>query len=285
LAGAGIKAIKTRMISVESTKQITKAMKLVSTSKLRKAKEKAESADPYFNALKDTVQDIARATKGVNNVFMQDREAINRCFIVIAGDRGLAGGYNSNVFKEAMTQMLGEKERIIAIGSKSYEYFSKRKYEIVRHVDNVETCTYDDVADIADTVMEMYKNNEIDEVSIIYTKFRSALVQEVKCLRLLPLLPHEIEPKEKKSSSRVQYLPSPDAVLSHIVPNYLRGMIYGGVVESFASEQGARRTAMESATDNADEMISKLELSYNRARQTAVTQEITEIVGGVEALK
>jgi len=284
LAGAGIKAIKTRMVSVESTKQITKAMELVASSKLRKAKERAESTEPYFDALYDTVKDIASTTR-VNNVFMKQREVKNRCYVVVAGDRGLAGGYNSNVLKETVSHMDGKKETVMTIGKKAYEYFSKRKYNVAGYVEAVEGCTYADTSEISNKLMDLYKKGEVDEVYFAYTKFKSALVQEVKLIKLLPLVFEDEASEEKKSRSKVQYLPSPGSVLNYIIPNYITGVVYGGIIESFASEQGARRTAMESATDNANEMLSDLELSYNRARQSAVTQEITEIVGGVEALK
>ncbi|WP_024621188.1 ATP synthase F1 subunit gamma [Metaclostridioides mangenotii] len=284
MAGAGIKAIKTRMVSVESTKQITKAMELVASSKLRKAKERAESTEPYFDALYDTVKDIASSTR-VNNVFMKQREVKNRCYVVVAGDRGLAGGYNSNVLKETVNHMDGKKETVMTIGKKAYEFFSKRDYNVAGYVEAVEGCTYADTSEISNKLMDLYKKGEVDEVYFAYTKFKSALVQEVKLIKLLPLVFEDEASEEKKSRSKVQYLPSPGSVLNYIIPNYVTGVVYGGIIESFASEQGARRTAMESATDNANEMLSDLELSYNRARQSAVTQEITEIVGGVEALK
>ena len=284
MAGAGIKAIKTRMVSVESTKQITKAMELVASSKLRKAKERAESTEPYFDALYDTVKDIASSTR-VNNVFMKQREVKNRCYVVVAGDRGLAGGYNSNVLKETVNHMDGKKETVMTIGKKAYEFFSKRDYNVAGYVEAVEGCTYADTSEISNKLMDLYKKGEVDEVYFVYTKFKSALVQEVKLIKLLPLVFEDEASEEKKSRSKVQYLPSPGSVLNYIIPNYVTGVVYGGIIESFASEQGARRTAMESATDNANEMLSDLELSYNRARQSAVTQEITEIVGGVEALK
>jgi F-type H+-transporting ATPase subunit gamma len=284
LAGAGIKAIKTRMVSVESTKQITKAMELVASSKLRKAKERAESTEPYFDALYDTVKDIASTTR-VNNVFMKQREVKNRCYVVVAGDRGLAGGYNSNVLKETVNHMDGKKETVMTIGKKANEFFSKRDYNVAGYVEAVEGCTYADTSEISNKLMDLYKKGEVDEVYFAYTKFKSALVQEVKLIKLLPLVFEDEASEEKKSRSKVQYLPSPGSVLNYIIPNYVTGVVYGGIIESFASEQGARRTAMESATDNANEMLSDLELSYNRARQSAVTQEITEIVGGVEALK
>ena len=288
MAGAGSKEIKTRMTSVESTKQITKAMQRVASSKLRKAKERAESSRPYFTTLYNTINEISQSTKGVKNDFLVQREVKNKCYIVVAGDRGLAGGYNSNVLKSVVNHMAGKQEKIISIGKKAHEFFDKRGYEIVNSIENVEHCNYDNALEISNNVMDLYKKGEIDEVYIAYTEFVSPLVQNVKLIKVLPLVFENKNTESQENSvrrGRVQYLPSAEAVLGYIIPKYISGTIYGGVIESFASEQGARRTAMESATDNADEMLSDLELKYNRARQSAVTQEITEIVGGVEALK
>lgn len=287
MAGAGIKEIKTRMISVGSTKQITKAMELVASSKLRKAKERAESSRPYFTTLYNTVRDISQGSRGIKNDFLKQRDVKNRCYIVVAGDRGLAGGYNSNVLKATVAHMDGKQEKVVSIGRKSHEFFEKRGYDVVSSIENVEHCEYEDALKISNNVMELYKNGEVDEVYMAYTEFVSPLIQNVKLVKLLPLVFNdEANIKEKTvRKGSVQYLPSAEAVLGYIIPKYISGTIYGGVIESFASENGARRTAMESATDNADEMLSDLELKYNRARQSAVTQEITEIVGGVEALK
>ena len=288
MAGAGSKEIKTRMTSVESTKQITKAMQLVASSKLRKAKERAEVSRPYFTTLYNTINEISQNTKGVKNDFLVQRDVKNKCYIVVAGDRGLAGGYNSNVLKAAVAHMEGKQEKIISIGKKAYEFFGKRGYDILKSVESTENCGYNEALEISNTAMDLYKKGEIDEVYVAYTEFISPLVQDVKLVKVLPLVfdNKNTESQEKSTrKGRVQYLPSAEAVLGYIIPKYISGTIYGGVIESFASEQGARRTAMESATDNADEMLSDLELKYNRARQSAVTQEITEIVGGVEALK
>ncbi len=288
MAGAGSKEIKTRMTSVESTKQITKAMQLVASSKLRKAKERAEVSRPYFTTLYNTINEISQNTKGVKNDFLVQRDVKNKCYIVVAGDRGLAGGYNSNVLKAAVAHMEGKQEKIISIGKKAYEFFGKRGYDILKSVESTENCGYNEALEISNTAMDLYKKGEIDEVYVAYTEFISPLVQDVKLVKVLPLVfdNKNTESQEKSTrKGRVQYLPSAEAVLGYIIPKYISGTIYGGVIESFASEQGARRTAMESATDNADAMLSDLELKYNRARQSAVTQEITEIVGGVEALK
>lgn len=282
-----MKEIKTRIKSVESTKQITKAMELVSSSKFRKAKEKAESARPYFNTLYNTVQDIAKNTSNSRNVFLKERKVNNVCYIVIAGDRGLAGGYNSNILKAVIAHNKLGTGKVITVGKKAKESLSKRGYEVIDYIESVEKCVYEDANRVAQAAMEAYKNGEVDEVNLVYTEFISALSQEPKIVKLLPVTIDNTntEKEVKKGKAAVQYLPSADAVLGYVLPKYVSGSVYGAIAESFASEQAARRTAMESATDNANEMISKLELVYNRARQAAVTQEISEIVGGAAAAK
>lgn len=282
-----MKEIKTRIKSVESTKQITKAMELVSSSKFRKAKERAESARPYFNTLYNTVQDIAKNTSNSRNVFLKERKVNNVCYIVIAGDRGLAGGYNSNILKAVIAHNKLGTGKVITVGKKAKESLSKRGYEVIDYIESVEKCVYEDANRVAQTAMEAYKNGEVDEVNLVYTEFISALSQEPKIVKLLPVTIDNTntEKEVKKGKAAVQYLPSADSVLGYVLPKYVSGSVYGAIAESFASEQAARRTAMESATDNANEMISKLELVYNRARQAAVTQEISEIVGGAAAAK
>ena len=282
-----MKEIKTRIKSVESTKQITKAMELVSSSKFRKAKERAESARPYFNTLYNTVQDIAKNTSNSRNVFLKERKVNNVCYIVIAGDRGLAGGYNSNILKAVIAHNKLGTGKVITVGKKAKESLSKRGYEVIDYIESVEKCAYEDANRVAQTAMEAYKNGEVDEVNLVYTEFISALSQEPKIVKLLPVTIDNTntEKEVKKGKAAVQYLPSADAVLGYVLPKYVSGSVYGAIAESFASEQAARRTAMESATDNANEMISKLELVYNRARQAAVTKEISEIVGGAAAAK
>ncbi|WP_057546834.1 ATP synthase F1 subunit gamma [Paraclostridium sordellii] len=286
MAGAGMKEIKVRIASVENTKQITKAMELVASSKFRKAKEKAESSKPYFNTLQEAVQNIAKNTSGVKSEFLKEREVKNKCYIVIAGDRGLAGGYNSNVFKTLIAETEGfNNVKVITIGKKAKEFVSKRSFDLIGTIGSVEDIEYEEIMQISKQIMDLYQNGDIDEVKLIYTEFVSALSQEPRVSKLLPIAidKDKAQDKEKKSGAAVQYLPSADAVLGFIVPKYVSGSIYGGIAESYASEQAARRTAMESATDNANEMISNLELQYNRARQAAVTQEISEIVAGASS--
>lgn len=279
-----MKEIKTRIKSVESTKQITKAMELVSSSKFRKAKERAQSSRPYFNTLYNTVQDIAKNTSNSKNVFLKERKVNNVCYIVIAGDRGLAGGYNSNILKAVLADNTHKTGKVISIGKKAKESLSKRGYEIIDSIQSVEEAVYEDANRVAQRAMEAYKNGEVDEVNLVYTEFISALTQEPKVVKLLPVTIDNNDKEEvKKGKAAVQYLPSADAVLGYVLPKYVSGSVYGAIAESYASEQAARRTAMESATDNANEMISKLELVYNRARQAAVTQEISEIVAGASS--
>ena len=235
----------------------------------------------------NTVQDIAKNTSNSRNVFLKERKVNNVCYIVIAGDRGLAGGYNSNILKAVIAHNKLGTGKVITVGKKAKESLSKRGYEVIDYIESVEKCVYEDANRVAQAAMEAYKNGEVDEVNLVYTEFISALSQEPKIVKLLPVTIDNTntEKEVKKGKAAVQYLPSADAVLGYVLPKYVSGSVYGAIAESFASEQAARRTAMESATDNANEMISKLELVYNRARQAAVTQEISEIVGGAAAAK
>ncbi len=283
MAGAGMKDIKRRIKSVESTMQITKAMELVSSSKLRRAKEKVESSRPYFNILQETIQKVLDNTKSLKSTYTEDREINNSLFIVIAGDRGLAGGYNANLIKSAISEMKGKNPKILTIGRKAVDYFGKRDYEIVEEYVNVaETLDFVDAALIVAVANEMYRKKEIDEVYVCYTEFISALTQTPRIIKLLPL---QLQKNPAEIISSLEFEPSPEEVFDRMIPRYLEGIVYSTIVDAFASEQGARRTAMESASDNASDMIDSLSLLYNRARQSAITQEITEIVGGAEAIK
>lgn len=284
MAGVGMKDIKRRIKSVESTMQITKAMELVASSKLRKAKEKVENSRPYFNTLYDTMRKISRSTKGLKSQFTVDRDTGKKGYIVVAGDRGLAGGYNSNVLKTAVSHMDNQKYPVIAVGKKSMDFFNKRGYPLHgKFSSGAESIEVAEIHQISEEAIALYKSGEIDELYIVFTKFVSTLTQEPQIIKLLPLK-FDDEGAAAKSSLTV-YEPSPEGVFDYLVPKYIDGIIFGAIVESFASEQGARRTAMESATDNAEDMIGSLQLKYNRARQATITQEISEIVAGAEALK
>jgi F-type H+-transporting ATPase subunit gamma len=284
--GVGMKDIKRRIKSVSNTKQITKAMELVSSAKLRRAKDSVVQSRPYFETLYDTIKEIAVGTKGIKNVYLEQRDVKNRCYIVLAGDRGLCGGYNSNALKAAVAHMDGKKEKVVSVGRKSGDFFRKRDYDVLESYTGIsEKPEYSHGQDIAAKVMELYRNGEVDEVYLVYTYFASALVQEPRAVKLLPLsFEAEEAPEDKKGKGVMNYEPSEEEVLNYLVPKFISGIVYGGLVESAASEQGARRMAMESATGNAEEMIGKLDLLYNRARQASITQELSEIVAGASAI-
>lgn len=269
--------------------QITKAMELVASSKLRKAKEKADKARPFFNALYDTMCSIQSENPGFFSQYMKRREVKTVLMVVIAGDRGLAGGFNSNVLKLAQARInelkdAGQQVRIIAIGKKSSEYFLKRGYTVAESYINIgESINIYHASDIADRIVYPFVKGEVDRVELFRTEYVSPLLQRAESLPLLPLDIQQTEAQETKSLELPIYEPSARDVFDSIVPKYISGIIFGAVVDSFASEQAARRNAMESASDNASEMISNLSLLYNRARQASITQEITEIVGGASA--
>lgn len=276
-----MKAIKRRIKSVSSTRQITKAMELVASSKLRKAKARAELARPYFNELYKTMCEIASANTDFSTIYTEKREVKNKLFIVVAGDRGLAGGYNSNVLKMAVAAHAedAEKPKIIAIGRKAGEFFEKRGYEVVAFYTNIaEDIKPNTAQDIADIAIEMFAKGEVDEVQVFYTMFVSSMSQQAESMRVLPM---DTVPLDNYGT--MTYDPSPEAVFNRIVPRFTASLIQCAVVESYASELGARRTAMESATDNADAMTANLSLLYNRARQASITNEIIDIVSGASA--
>ena len=282
MASGNMKDIKRRIKSVQSTMQITKAMELVASSKMRRAKERALGVRPYFNTMRETVQRLAAASRSGDSIYTRRREVKNSLFIVIAGDRGLAGGYNNNLFKLAAAGMEGKNASVITIGKKAQEHYAKRQWPVLADYPGVaEHMQISDTGAIVDSLLARYRDGEADEVFLCYTEFVSPLQQEPRCMQLLPV---SIEPKadDKPQGARVltEYDPSPEAVFNAVIPEYLHGVLYGAVVESYCSEQSARRMAMEAASDNAGEMIENLNLSYNRARQAAITQEITEIVAG-----
>lgn len=291
MAGGSMKDIKRRIKSVESTGQITKAMELVASSKLRRAKERALNAGPYFTTLYQTICDISSMNNDLTSVYTKPREVKNSLFIVIAGDRGLAGGYNSNVIKLANAAIESKLEegkgiKVIGIGKKAVEYYDKRGKLATGFVGIAEDIDQIRVRQLSALIVELYKKNEIDEACIYYTQFVSALSQvpmEMKILPLNNILDEQVSTKTAKAVNSCTYEPSAEGVFNAIVPDYIAGVLYGSIVEAFASEQGARRTAMEAANDNAKDLVDKLSLSYNRARQAAITQELSEIVSGAGA--
>ncbi len=289
MAGAGMRDVKRRIKSVESTMQITKAMQLVASSKLRRAKERVETARPYFTTLYNTICMMAAGNTDTTNVYTRSRVRNRVAYVVIAGDRGLAGGYNTNLFKFAAATMEKETAVVIPLGKRSVDYFAHRDYEtrVLEGYSAVESMDLERCFELARLLTELFRSGEVDEVNLVYTEFVSMLSQVPTSRKILPLsfTREEAGLEEDKSFGNAEFDPSIGDVMAKIIPQFVGGMIFGAISESYASEQGARRTAMEAASDNAEEMISSLSLQYNRARQGAITQEITEISGGFEALR
>ena len=283
MATANMKDVKRRIKSVESTKQITKAMELVASSKLRRAKERALAVQPFFETLYDIMSDIS-SDPAFRSVYTKKKFKKTTLLIVIAGDRGLAGRYNTNVLKIAeqrIQKLMSENEQvsIMAIGKKAIEYFDKRDYDVTDRYPNIaESLDIYEAMDIADEIIVRFRCLEFDRVELVYTTFVSALTQQPVEVSVLPV--ENLESSDIGKRSLTEYDPSPEEVFDGLVPQYLCGILYAAIVDSFASEQAARRTAMESASDNADEMINQLSLLYNRARQAQITQEINEISSG-----
>ena len=282
MAGVSTKDIKNRIRSMESTKQITKAMEMVAASKLRQAQNRITASRPYFEILSNTISDIVATNRDFTSPYLRKREGNRVLFVVIAGDRGLAGGYNSNVIKLAVARMEGKEATVLPIGKKALDYFRSKGYALLAE-------TYAEAADvdigdcfsIAKLLSKVWLAGNFDEIHVAYTNFVSVLSQTADVRQLLPLIPEEREATESRCVTL--YEPAPEEGFASIVPEYLGGIVYGTLCEARCAEQAARRTAMDSATSNAEDMIADLSLKYNRARQAAFTQEITEIVAGAEA--
>ncbi|MBQ4641148.1 MAG: ATP synthase F1 subunit gamma [Oscillospiraceae bacterium] len=280
MAGISTKEIKNRIRSMESTRQITKAMEMVASSKLRKAQGQVLASRPYFETLYATINEIVDVTKDFSSPYLTGRPVKKTAFVVIAGDRGLAGGYNSNVLKLAMGQLEGKDAVVLPIGKKAVDYFQYHKVPLLTAAyAEAEEMSLGDCFSVAKQLSKQFLKGELDEIYVVYTNFVSVLSQTPSSLRLLPLL-RQTTGKEGTKQSDMVYEPDSATVFEAIVPEYVGGVIYGALCESRASEQAARRTAMDSATSNAEEMIDNLSLQFNRARQAAITQEITEIVAG-----
>lgn len=276
-----MKEIKLRIKSVESTMQITKAMELVASSKLRRAKERVEHSRPYFETLYATLFDIAAAEDHFDSPYLAKRDTHRRLYIVIAGDRGLAGGYNANILKAVQADAEGQTYTVLPIGKKAVEYFTRHQVSILTQAfAEAGDLSVSDSFEISRIVCQKFLEGEFDEIRLCFTQFVSMLTQTAT---VLPILPFETPKKSNKRQSLMLYEPDATTVFDEIIPEYLAGVVYGALCESVASEQGARRTAMDAATKNAGEMIEHLNLYYNRARQAAITQEITEIVAGADA--
>ena len=279
MAGGSMKDIKLRIKSVENTMQITKAMELVASSKLRKARDRMESARPYFMTLFNTLNDIAAYTVDFSSPFLVKRPVKKSAYVLIAGDRGLAGGYNNNMFKLFTAHSQDKNAVVIPVGKKAVDFCKRRNIEIfTEEYSLVEDLSSADCTDMGDLLAESFEKGEIDEVFICYTTFVSMLSQSPEIIQVLPLISVNADTYQRNTIT--EYEPDPEELFHMLVPQFITGMVYGAVTESWASELAARRTAMDAASKNAQEMVSGLSLQYNRARQAAITQEITEIVAG-----
>ena len=287
---ASMRDIKRRKSSIQSTQQITKAMKLVSTVKLQRTKQRAEQSKTYFEAMYKTVTSMLSKTGGLNHPYLKAGESSKKAVIVITSNRGLAGGYNSNVIK-LVTQGDFEKEEVVlyTIGKKGYDTFKRMGYNIAwDNAEMIEEPRYDEAMQLCKEILSGFSNGEFGEIYLAYTAFKNTISHEPKMIKLLPYEADETaevaETSEEDDNVLMNFEPEDEEALNLIIPKYVTSLIFGGMVEAAASENGARMQAMDSATSNAEEMISSLSLMYNRARQGSITQELTEIVAGANAI-
>ncbi len=281
MSGASMNDIKSRMKSVQSTMQITKAMELVATSKLRHAKARVEASRPYREALDDALNSIFSSPDAVDSAYARSSPDKKTLFVVIAGDRGLAGGYNANVFRLTEAMARTQEAVYLPFGKKAVEYYRHRGRELLTDkYYTVGACGVGDAFTAAQLITDEFAAGRVGEVVLVYTKFVSMLSQVPTYERLLPLSPEAV----RKTDSPIIEFDEPEELIERIVPSYIGGIIYSAICEALASESGARRSSMNAANKNAEEIINSLALKYNRARQAVITQEITEIVSGAEAL-
>ncbi len=282
---ASMRDIKRRRSSIQSTQQITKAMKLVSTVKLQKAKSRAEETNPYFNYMYQTVVSMLKHSGTIMHPYLKAGSSSKKAVVVITSNRGLAGGYNSNVVKLVTDSGLKKEDlKIYAIGNKGREALERRGYEIASDYSGViDAPVYEDAAAICRQALKAFQEEEIGEIYLAYTHFKNTVSHEPKLMKLLPV---EIDETESNEDANIlmNYEPNDEEALDMIIPKYITSLFYGALVEAVASENGARMQAMDSATSNAEEMISDLSLKYNRARQGSITQELTEIIAGAAAI-
>ena len=291
---ANTKEIQKRMKSIQDTMKITSAMYMISSAKLRSAKQKLENTEPYFYALQSAISRLLRHIPDAKSRYFDQHEEIpddkkRRGYIVITADKGLAGAYNHNVIKMAHELFeQGENNKLFVVGELGRQYFTKEGLEVDTEFKyTVQNPSLHRARVITERILELYNNNELDEVYIIYTKMENSFSMEAEMMKLLPLVkedfmgkaPVDIYQEEIKADTTMQ------DILEHVVPNYVNGFIYGALVESFASEHNSRMMAMQAATDSAKEMLQTLSIEYNRVRQAAITQQITEVIGGAKSQK
>ncbi|MEW6065834.1 MAG: ATP synthase F1 subunit gamma [Bacillota bacterium] len=282
---ASAQDIRRRIKSVKSTQQITKAMKMVAAAKLRRAQEAVTSARPFALKIREVLSRVAAASGGASHPLLEVREIKKTAYVVITADRGLCGGFNANILRKAAAELKNiNNPAIVAVGRKSRDYFGRRGYDIAAsYVRLGENIQFSQAKEIAKFVMDKYMAGEFDEVYLVFSEFVNVLSQRPTTIKLLPVE----TPAEETKGPKVEYIfePSAEAVLAELLPTYVETQVFRSMLEAKAGEQGARMTAMDSATKNAKDMINKLTLSLNRARQAAITKEISEIVGGAAALE
>ena len=283
---ASMRDIKRRKSSIQSTQQITKAMKLVSTVKLQKAKTHAEQTDPYFQYMYRTVTSILARSGNMDHPYLKDNGSDKVAVVVITSNRGMAGGYNSNITKLVQNSGIPvEKVQLYTIGSKGRETLERKGYQVVEDVsDVIESPTYKDAMEICDKVLKHFTDGKIGQIYLAYTHFKNTVVHVPTLMKMLPVEFSEAEIEAADKNLIMNYEPNESEALNMIIPKYVTSIFYGALIEAVASENGARMQAMDSATSNAEDMISDLSLKYNRARQGSITQELTEIIAGAEAI-
>ncbi len=285
---ASMRDIKRRKGSIQSTQQITKAMKLVSTVKLQKARTRAEQTNPYFNYMYQTVTSMLAKSGTIDHPYLRKGESTKKAVVVITSNRGLAGGYNSNITKlvTGSEELPMEDVEVYAIGNKGKETLERRGYEIKEDDSGIiESPSYEDAAALCKKILADYTAGKIGEIYLAYTHFKNTVSHEPKLIKLLPVEFDEEEISQAAEANvLMNYEPNEEEALDMIIPKYVTSLFYGALVEAVASENGARMQAMDSATSNAEELISDLTLKYNRARQGSITQELTEIIAGASAI-
>ena len=284
---ASMRDIKRRRDSIESTGQITKAMKLVSTVKLQKVKSRAEKTKPYSDLMYETVSNILAKSGNINHKFLKPGKSDKKAIIVITSNRGLAGGYNSNITKLIINSTIPKDDvYIYAIGSKGREVLERKGYDIrADYSDVINEPLYTDAKQICDKLIDDYVNGEIGEIYLAYTSFKNTVVHVPKLIKLLPVDVEAVKEDSDADSTPMNYEPNDEEALNLIIPKYVCSLVYGALIEAVASENGARMQAMDNATSNAEEMIEDLSLKFNRARQASITQELTEIISGANAIE
>jgi F-type H+-transporting ATPase subunit gamma len=294
---AGLKEVRIRIASVKSTQQITNAMKMVAASKLRKAQNAIIKLRPYAAKLREILQNLSASIDNSDeNVFSQERKAEKILLVVIASNRGLCGAFNSNIIKMGVSlttttyheQFLLNNVSFITIGRKATEYFRKRKYNVIESHDELfDQLTFANASVLAEKLMKSFAGKEYDRIDLIYNQFKNAAVQRLIVEQYLPIAPPMATPQAPAAKVEADYIFEPDqeTIVRELIPKTLRIQLFKAVLDSFASEQGARMTAMQKATENAKDLLRDLNISYNKARQNAITNAILEIVSGAEALK